>query len=200
MDCIDFHTHHPSREGERVIQDGLDTWGIHPWHVGEPYTPPANAGGLLAIGECGLDPHSPAPLEEQRRVLEWQLHLAGEWHLPVILHCVKSIDPLIALRKAMRPHEAWVLHGFRGKPQQLQSLVSAGFHVSFGFRYNPASLLACPMERLLLETDDDPRPVRLLYQEVASLRDISPDSLCQAMQGQFSTLFAPQPHTTEATP
>lgn len=33
---IDFHTHHPSREGECVVQDGVHTWGIHPWQAHLP--------------------------------------------------------------------------------------------------------------------------------------------------------------------
>ena len=188
---IDFHTHHPSREGERVIQDGLDTWGVHPWHAHEPYSLPLERGTLMAIGECGLDTHAACPMERQTLVLRQQLLLAGQWHLPVILHCVKCLDTLIALRKAMRPSVPWVMHGFRGKPQQLRSLIDARFHVSFGFRLNPESLVACPTSRLLLETDDDPRPVGLLYQEVARLRGTDVESLTHSMCENFDRIFSP---------
>lgn len=190
MEYIDFHTHHPSREGERVLQDGVHTWGLHPWHARLPLDMPQEPGHLAAIGECGLDVHSEAPMEVQMQVLRAQLRLAERWHLPVILHCVKCLDTLIALHREMQPREAWVLHGFRGKPQQLRSLVTAGFHVSFGFRFNPESLALCPIGRLLLETDEDPRPVRLLYQEVASLRAMSVQDLVQAMQKNYQALFA----------
>ncbi|MGN0234191.1 MAG: TatD family hydrolase [Bacteroidaceae bacterium] len=189
MDYIDFHTHHPSREGERVIQDGIHTWGIHPWEACLPHTFPSVPGTLMAIGECGLDVHSKASIEMQMQLLDRQLHLAEEWHLPVILHCVKCMDRLLALRKEKKPDQPWILHGFRGKPRQLESLLGAGFYVSFGFRFNPESLRLCPTNRLLLETDDDPRPVRLLYQEMAQLRGISQDDLIHAMQEQFRTLF-----------
>ena len=162
---IDFHTHHPSREGECVVQDGVHTWGIHPWQAHLPrFCPkeereledcpnndgtipeglfdnkekalgicpnddamhfpaffPKDRGQLLAIGECGLDVNAEASLEVQSRLLRAQLRLAMHWQLPVILHCVKQLDPLIALRKEMKPHEAWIMHGFRGKPQQLKS-------------------------------------------------------------------------------
>ena len=46
------------------------------------------------------------------------------------------------------------------------------------------------MRQLLLETDEDPRPVSMLYQEVAQLRGIGQEELIGAMQEQFHTLFA----------
>lgn len=242
---IDFHTHHPSREGECVVQDGVHTWGIHPWQAHLPrfcskdergfdtypnddatnpeelfsdkakalgispnddamHFPaffPKDRGQLLAIGECGLDVNAEASLEVQSRLLKAQLRFSMHWQLPVILHCVKQLDPLIALRKEMKPHEAWIMHGFRGKPQQLKSLLQAGFHVSFGFRFNPHSLLACPIERLLLETDDDERPVRALYEEVANLKGMSKENLAENMRNNFETIFRrlPQPAKSAKT-
>lgn len=239
---IDFHTHHPSREGECVVQDGVHTWGIHPWQAHlprfcpkeerEPEDCPNNDGTipeglfgnqekalvtcpnddgthfpaffpkdrsrLLAIGECGLDVNAKASPEVQNRLLRAQLQLATHWQLPVILHCVKCLDLLIALRKEMKPHEAWIMHGFRGKPQQLQSLLQAGYYVSFGFHFNPHSLLACPTERLLLETDDDERPVRLLYEEVASMKGMSKEKLAESMKNNFETIFGRLPQPAES--
>lgn len=242
---IDFHTHHPSREGECVVQDGVHTWGIHPWQAHLPRFCPKDERGLedcpnddgtipeelfgnkgkalgicpndgathfpaffpkdrsrlMAIGECGLDANAEASLEVQSRLLRAQLQFSMHWQLPVILHCVKQLDPLIALRKDMKPHEAWIMHGFRGKPQQLKSLLQAGFHVSFGFRFNPHSLLACPTERLLLETDDDERPVRALYEEVANLKGMSKENLAENMRNNFETIFGrlPQPAKSAKT-
>ena len=198
MDYIDFHTHHPSRQGETVIQDGVHTWGIHPWKASLPHTFPSSADHLMAIGECGLDVYAQASMKQQMQVFVEQLRLAQEWHLPVILHCVKCLDSLLALHKEMKPAEPWILHGFRGKPRQLESLLKAGFHVSFGFRFHPDSLRLCPMRQLLLETDEDPRPVSMLYQEVAQLRGIGQEELIGAMQEQFHTLFAKNASSQEA--
>lgn len=188
--CIDFHTHHPSREGERVVLDGRDTWGVHPWQAGSAMVMPSDSSGLLAIGECGLDKLAPVPLAVQEQVFVRQLRLAQEWQLSVIVHCVRCIDQLMALRRAMRPTVPWIVHGFRGKPQQLQSLLAAGFYVSFGFRFCEQSLVQCPIGRLLLETDADPRPVSLLYAQVARLRGTTVSSLTEAMQGHYEALFA----------
>lgn len=194
MDYIDFHTHHPSRQGERVIQDGVHTWGIHPWDATSSHDFPTTRGTLMAIGECGLDVYAEASINQQMQLLIKQLHLSREWHLPVILHCVKCLDNLLALRKELKPTEPWILHGFRGKPRQMESLLSAGFHISFGFRFNPQSLCLCPIDRLLIETDNDPRPVEHLYHEVARLRGISEEKLTHAMQEQFSILFTKNPN------
>ena len=87
--------------------------------------------------------------------------------------------------------QPWIFHAFRGKPQQLRQILRRGMYVSFGFRHNSESLIACPAERLLLETDDNPRPVSQLYQEVARLRHMDIDELEQTMLHNFQAIFDP---------
>ena len=42
---------------------------------------------IVAVGECGLDETSTAAIHHQIFVLEKQLDLANQFHLPIILHC-----------------------------------------------------------------------------------------------------------------
>lgn len=170
MDFFDIHSHHPSREGERVLLQGRDSWGIHPWKIPDNWRELCPPEGILAIGESGLDKLCSTPYALQEEVFRSQIQFSEERHLPLIIHCVKAIDDLLALKREIHPHEPWIFHGFRGKPQQLRSLLDAGFYISFGFRFCEESLLMCPMDRLLMETDEDSRPVRLLYEKVAALR------------------------------
>ncbi len=185
--CIDFHTHHPSREGETVILDGRDTWGIHPWTLHHPTRQPSASD--LAIGECGLDRLCATPYEAQKQAFRQCIAESERLHKPLFLHCVKTIDDCLHLRRELNATQPWVWHGFRGKPQQVSQLITQGMFFSFGFHYNMEALLACPADRLLLETDNDPRPVRLLYEQVAALRNLSFPQLCQQMTSNYQRLF-----------
>ena len=41
---------------------------------------------------------------------------------PLIVHCVKAVDELLAIRKEMGVTHPWVLHGYRGGPEQAEQL------------------------------------------------------------------------------
>ena len=204
-DYIDFHTHHPSLNGERVIQDGVDTQGRHPWHLTS--IPPHNGGGReesIAIGESGLDRLCDTPYELQLSVFHEEVILSEELQKPLFLHCVRAIDDMLRIRKELNAHQPWIWHGYRGNAQQLgqllklseQALLPSGragrgpFYFSFGPHFNTEALLACPFDRLLLETDDDTTTaIADLYAEVARLRNIPLESLIKQMHTNFHTLF-----------
>ena len=79
-------------------------------------------------------------MDKQLEVFKGQIELSEREEKPLIIHCVKAIDGLLRLRRDLHPKMPWMFHGFRGKPQQLRSLLAAGFYVSFGFHYNEESL------------------------------------------------------------
>ena len=190
MPFIDFHTHRvPAAADVRAVVDGRDTWGIHPWRADAPAAQPVLE-GRLAIGECGLDALRGPALDVQEAVLHRQVLLSEAQRLPLIVHCVKALDRLLALHREWHPSQPWMLHGFRGKPQQLRSLLDAGFYVSFGIQYNPDSLRLCPLDRLMLETDDAPAPpIRLLYNNVAQVLGMPMDDLCARMAENYRAFF-----------
>ena len=190
MFYIDFHTHKVPAEKEVVaIVEGRETWGIHPWRADEEFVVP-DLSGKLAIGECGLDGLRGPSMERQEEVFIQQIKLSEEVEKPLIIHCVKALDRLLQLHKELKPKQMWMLHGFRGKPQQLRSLLDAGFFVSFGFAFNEESLRICPIDRLLLETDaDEERSIEELYNNVANLRGINSTNLLEAMTKNYLSLF-----------
>ena len=190
MFYIDFHTHKVPAEKEVVaIVEGRETWGIHPWQADEEFVVP-DLSGKLAIGECGLDGLRGPSMERQEEVFIQQIKLSEEAEKPLIIHCVKALDRLLQLHKDLKPKQMWMLHGFRGKPQQLRSLLDAGFFVSFGFAFNDESLRICPIDRLLLETDaDEERSIEELYNNVANLRGINSTNLLEAMTKNYLSLF-----------
>ena len=208
---IDFHTHNiPEAQDVVAVVDGRDTWGIHPWDsLSQPLersgesqhliASPSFKGvgeGLLAIGECGLDALRGPSMDIQEKVFLQQIHLSEEVGKPLVIHCVKSLDRLLLLRRQQHPTMPWMLHGFRGKPQQLSSLIKAGFYVSFGFGHNEESLCLCPIERLMLETDESLCSIVELYKNVARKRGLEVADLCHAMTENYKTFFRREPLPT----
>lgn len=191
---IDFHTHHvPQSRDVVAVVDGRDTWGIHPWHATEEFSVP-DLTGKIAIGECGLDACCGIDLRLQKEVLTLHVALADATARVLTLHCVKALDLLLKMHKELKPKQLWMLHGFRGKPQQLRSLLDAGFYVSFGYRHNDESLRICPIDRMLLETDNDlAHPIQEIYNNVARKRGLEVTELCEAMQKNYRAFFQKEP-------
>ena len=212
LNYIDFHTHHPSLNGERVIQDGIDTQGRHPWEPlpspplkgGSKSYPPSlggDRGRLLAIGESGLDRLCDTPYDLQLQVFREEVSLSEELQKPLFLHCVRAIDDVLRIRKELNARQPWIWHGYRGNAKQLQQLLDLSsshrgergeglFYFSFGLKFNTEALLTCPLDRLLLETDDDTQhPIADLYAQVVQLRGISLDTLIRQMHENYRTLF-----------
>ena len=107
----------------------------------------------LSLGskEYGMDRRWEMPLSEQEDAFRKHVLESEKAGKPLVIHCVRTLEEILRVRKDM--------HGFRGKPQQLQSLLSAGIYVSFGLHYNKESLLLCPLDMLFLETDDIAAPI-----------------------------------------
>ena len=180
--------------GEHVIQDGVDTRGRHPWHLQDNHPSfggdRGRSGSFLAIGESGLDKVCQTPYPLQLEVFREEVQLSEQLQKPLFLHCVRAIDDVLRIRKELNAQQPWIWHGYRGNAQQLQQLLDHNFYFSFGLKYNTEALLACPLDRLLLETDDDTQhPISELYTEVANLRKISLKELIEQMHSNFRTLF-----------
>ena len=199
----DIHTHHQAtlkngiairnyilvadREPIKFHEDEFFSAGIHPWHIPQQpnellhhLTQLATHPSCQAIGEVGLDKNADTKLDIQQEVYIQQLEMACQQELPLIIHCVKAWDELIAIHKTLRPNTPCIIHGFRGKPQMAEQLIKAGFYLSFGFHFNEKSLSICPSNRLFLETDEETRPISELYQTVSNIRKCEIEQLkCQ---------------------
>jgi TatD DNase family protein len=130
-------------------------------------------GGAVGIGECGLDGPSAdagAPMDRQVAVLRGHLRLARRLALPVMLHCLRAHEPLLALLAEEPLPAGGVLHSYSGSADQVRAYLRHGLHFSFAgpVTYERArkpleAARAVPRDRLLLETDapdQTPRPRR----------------------------------------
>ena len=144
----------------------------------EPPLSPDHASAIPCrpfVGECGLDRLCTTPYDLQLAAFDAQIRLSERLARPLVIHCVRAIDDVLRLHRGVR--QPWILHGFRGKPQQLRQLLDNGLYISFGLRFNAESLRQCPPQRLFLETDDTPSPIATLYEQAAALLGTTPTAL-----------------------
>lgn len=195
MKFIDIHTHNKSEETTYAIFNsngepttGCASVGIHPWDVDDNWEERfrtirelAKAPDITAIGECGIDrAHSGAGLELQTEVFRAHITLSEELKKPLIIHCVKAVDNIISQYKECKPQQAWIIHGFRGKPQQAEQLTRAGLYLSLGEHFNAESAKVIPADRLFIESDESNTPIEMIYATIAAARECSTEELaCQ---------------------
>jgi TatD DNase family protein len=122
---------------------------------------------VVAIGEIGLDYYREyAPHEHQIKVLQWQLALADEMQLPVIIHCRQAEKEIIDILSDWRMRQSpssrlpGVIHCFNGTLKLAENYLKLGFYISLGAYIGyPSSkdfrevVKQLPMDRLLIETD-----------------------------------------------
>ena len=158
--------------------------GIHPWDTEdvtesdlERLAAVAVHPQVLAIGEAGFDKLRGGAHSVQLSVMMRHIELSEQLRKPLVLHCVKRIDDLLALRRAFSPAQPWIWHGFRGNATIARTLVRQGFYLSIGQYFNADAVAAIPMERLLLETDDAYVGIENVARAVAACRRMSPERL-----------------------
>lgn len=192
----DFHTHNTAATQALISVDPgaykpqhgkVYAVGIHPWNVDGQWMQrmtqleqAAQHYQVVAIGETGLDSLKGASLELQQQVMQAHIDLAAELGKPLIIHCVRTSQQVLKLwRDNERAHNvAWVIHGFRGNENVARELIDAGFYLSFGARFNAQALSITPLDRLLVETDDDTTTgIDHVVQAVAQARGCSARSI-----------------------
>lgn len=157
--------------------------GVHPWYS-EDADPQikflqeiANDPRIVAIGEAGLDKLKGPDLNTQKEVFIQQVELAEKLQKPLIIHCVKAWDDLLHIKKTIKPHQPWIAHGYRGKPELTRQLVSHGFYFSIGEKFNAEALQEIPIDRLFCETDVSYTPLIQIYKNVADCLHIAVETL-----------------------
>lgn len=149
--------------------------GIHPQEAGRVSEPDIkrlhdlakNSKRVVAVGEAGLDFYrNRTPREVQIRVLQWQLDLAAELALPIIIHSREAEKDTLALlgnwvktSKYSEGRARGVIHCFSGTATVAKQYIDMGFYIAFGgYITYPSSKIedvikSVSQDRLLTETD-----------------------------------------------
>ena len=209
MNIIDIHTHAlPEVPGAALVCIGCGPMpqepghrfsaGLHPWDVTEGSDSQLDAletllanPRVLAVGECGFDTLKGPSHEIQEQAFVRQVQLSEQFRKPMILHVVRDFDSVIRLRKQLKPTQKWLIHGFRGGPEQMNQLYSHGILVSFGLKHNPESLRQVPSDRLFLETDGHDT-IEQTISLASALRETPPQTIEEQITRNTTHLLSPR--------
>ena len=190
---LDVHTHAQSHINNSVAFYSL---GIHPEEIEDNLSEKKQIlerysilDCVIAIGEAGLDKTYNTNFDLQKDVFSYQIHLSEKIKKPLIIHCVKAFDELIALKKEIKPQQNWIIHGFRGKPEQMQQFVQHDIYFSFGMYFNEETIKQIPINRLFLETDNSEISIQEVYHKVAKYLPLSEDELILQIEKNFAKTF-----------
>ncbi|GHT76182.1 TatD family hydrolase [Bacteroidia bacterium] len=192
---IDIHTHnrlHSENSGGKDFY----SLGIHPCEGTENWAEEerdleeyAVYNRVIAIGEAGLDKLCETDFNLQKEIFIYQIRLSELIKKPLIIHCVRAFDELIALKKELKPQQAWIIHGFRGKPEQMKQLLRHDLYFSFGLYFNEETVRQIPLDRLFLETDDSKTYIQDVYRKVAECRSLNEIELIRSIEKNFVKIF-----------
>ncbi len=168
-----------------------------------------NSGQFFGIGECGLDFYRMRqPKEMQEQSFRFQIDLANQLCMPLIVHSRNAMEETLALL-----HESCrtggIIHCFSGNRHAAQRALDLGFYVSFAgnVTYRNAadlhdSAAYVPLDRLLIETDapfltpvplrgrqNRPEYVIHVYRFIAELRGEPLDRVIESVQNNFMELL-----------
>jgi TatD DNase family protein len=178
------------------------TFGIHPWFLNEENHIPLLLSvektvclpEVIAVGEAGFDRLKGPSVALQREVFEQQVIISEKIKKPVIIHCVRAWEELLAAKKKLKPRMPWLIHGFRGNTELAVQLLSKGMYLSFWFEFvlRPESgnlLSSLPGDRIFLETDGADVDIRTIYNKVAADRGQSVDDLKSDILNNYKAFF-----------
>lgn len=192
--------------------------GVHPLNLEEApdwkeeeLEEALKAESTAALGETGLDYHyAPETRKLQLDSFARQIALARKLNLPLIVHARQAHADTVALLKSEQARDCGgVMHCFCDEVAMARECLDLGFYISFSgiltfkagenvrevARYVPA-------DRMLVETDcpylapvpvrgveNEPAFVRYTAEFLASLKGLSPKSVCEITSRNFEELF-----------
>lgn len=165
---------------------------------------------IVGIGEIGLDCYwNDRDIEKQKVLFKAQLELAIKLRVPVAIHSRKAEREIKEVFEEMKALPKGQFHCFGESRDFLSYILDKDYYVSFcgNITYKSADNLRrlvklVPLERLLLETDspylapegqrgrpNEPANVRIIGEYIASLRDVSLETLINQTTANAKCLF-----------
>lgn len=170
---------------------------------------------IAAIGECGFDAFNPAfraRMDEQRESWDFQLSLAVDSGLPLVVHCRKALDRIFADTKRLKKVSAVAFHGWSGSVREAESLFDRGVNAFFcagkgllrGDKSLAETVASLPAGRILTETDAPymqskgerysvPADIRLVVERVTALRNEPQAEVLDSLEKNFRSFFSVLP-------
>ena len=167
---------------------------------------------VIAIGEIGLDYYWSREFEhEQLEAFEEQVRWAVELQLPLMIHCRKAQNEMVAIIKRYA-HDlpGGVFHCFTGNVQEAQQLLEfdrfvlgIGGVLTFKKSHLPETLAdVVPLNRIVLETDapymapvplrgqrNEPAFIRHVITRLAEAYGVTEEEICRQTNANVARVF-----------
>lgn len=195
--------------------------GIHPWflldlqqnHLDKLAIKVAeNRTQIIGIGEAGLDgviAKQQNNIKQQILFFEFQLNLAQQNQLPIIIHHRRTHNEIITLLKQAKLSQGGIIHAFSGSYQQACQYIDLGFKLGIGgtITYPRAektikAIKRLPLSSLVLETDapsmplfgyqgESNSPLRIVdvFNKLVELRLEDSEDIADKIEQNIATVF-----------
>ena len=165
----------------------------------------------ICIGEIGLDYYYGKDDKElQLKYFEEQLQIATKYKKPIEIHCRDAHeDTFNLLEKYHKELDGIILHCYTGSVEMMQRYLKLGAYISISgvVTFKNAKTIkevveACPIDRLLVETDDPyltpvpfrgkenhPSYVKYVVKEIASIKNMEESEVASITYNNATKVF-----------
>lgn len=167
---------------------------------------------IVAVGEIGLDYYWDKEENIKKNQKEYfikQIDLANKYNLPISIHCRDAYEDCLRILKEHPVKKGGVMHCYGGSKEMMNEFIKLGFYIGIGGTVTFKNAVkikevaqVVPSDKYLLETDAPylaPTPHRgeqnhskylfLVRDQIASLRNVSPEQVDKETTENFKRLF-----------
>jgi TatD DNase family protein len=215
LPAIDSETHEAMLDIERRYPACKAMMGLHPCSVKENFRNELEQvmeylkqRTFIAVGEIGLDFYWDTTFTSQQYdAFHYQINLAREHDLPIVIHSRNATDECIAVVEQY-PGLKGVFHCFSGDAEQAQRAIATGFYLGIGgvvtFKKSGMDKVvqAVGLSRLVLETDapylapvpyrgkrNEPVYTRIVAEKIAQVLDVELEVVAEVTTKNAKNLF-----------
>jgi TatD DNase family protein len=219
MPAIDSETHLAVLATEaRYPHQCFSMMGLHPCSVKENYQQELDIvityfeqRNFVAVGETGLDFYWDLTFtKEQYASFQFQIDLAKQYKIPVVIHSRNATDECIkTIKENQKGDLAGVFHCFSGNTEQAKQVMDLGFYLGIGgvvtFKNSGLDqvITAIDLAKIVLETDAPylaPVPFRgrrnecsylkYVVEKIAELKSITKEEVGEITTNNAKELFS----------
>lgn len=166
--------------------------------------------GLIdVLGEIGLDYYWDDSFKEiQKELFIKQIELANRYKVPISIHMREATNDCLSILKQYAKTKI-IFHCFSGSLETMKECLKMNSLISFAgvitfknAKHAPACVKACPIDRILSETDspyltpvpyrgkrNQPAYVEFVEKKIAELKESDLESVCRQIEQNSLSLF-----------
>lgn len=161
------------------------------------------------LGEIGLDYYWDTSFNDlQKDLFIQQIQIANTYKLPISIHMREATKDCMDILKQYAQTKI-IFHCFSGSKETMMECLKMDSMISFAgpitfknARQAPECIQACPIERIITETDspyltpapyrgkeNEPMYVEYVAKKICELKSLEEDKACQQIEANFNSIF-----------